>query len=41
MKIKFLIRFSHISGFSFSVFGSAILDLIKGIVKAIKNIFGK
>ena len=39
MKIKFLDRFSHISGFGFSVFVSAILDLIKGAVKAIKNIF--
>ena len=41
MKIKFLIHFSHLSGFAFSVFGSAILDLIKGMIKAIKNIFGK
>lgn len=41
MKIKFLTRFSHISSFSFAVFGTAIMDLIKGIIKAIKNIFGK
>lgn len=41
MKIKFLTRFSHISGFSFAVFGTAIMDLIKGIIKAIKNTFGK
>ena len=41
MKTKFLFHFSHISGFALSVFGSAILDLIKGIVKSIKNIFGK
>jgi len=41
MKLKFLTHFSHISGFSFAVFGSAILDLIKGIIKAIKNISGK
>lgn len=41
MKTKFLTHFGHISGFAFSVFGSAILDLIKGIIKAIKNIFGK
>lgn len=41
MKIKFLTRFSHISGFSFAVFVSAIMDLIKGIIKAIKNTFGK
>jgi glycosyltransferase involved in cell wall biosynthesis len=41
MKIKSLTRFSHISGFAFSVFGSAILDLIKGIIKAFKNMFGK
>ena len=39
MKIKFLDRFSHISGFAFSVFVSAIPDLIKGAGKAIKNIF--
>ena len=39
MKIKFLERFSHINGFAFSVFVSAIMDLIKGAVKAIKNIF--
>ena len=41
MKIKFLSRFDHISGFSFNVFASAILDLLKGIIKAVKNIFGK
>jgi glycosyltransferase involved in cell wall biosynthesis len=41
MKIKFLFRSSHISGFAFSVFGTAILDLIKGIIKAIKSFFGK
>jgi len=41
MKIKFLTRFSHVRGFAISVFGSAILDLIKGFIKAIKNIFGK
>ena len=41
MKIKFLTRFKHISGFSFAVFVTAIMDLIKGIIKAIKNIFGK
>jgi len=41
MKMKFLFRFSHISGFAFSVFASAVMDLIKGIIKAIKNIFGK
>jgi len=41
MKIKFLSRFDHISAFSFNVFASAILDLIKGIIKAIKNIFEK
>lgn len=41
MKIKFLTRFTHISGFSFAVFGSAIMDLVKGIIKAIKNIFVK
>ena len=41
MKIKFLTRFSHISSFSFVVFGTAIIDLIKRIIKAIKNIFGK
>ena len=39
MKMKFLDRFSHISGFAFSVFVSAITDLVKGAVKAIKNIF--
>jgi glycosyltransferase involved in cell wall biosynthesis len=39
MKIKFLVHFNHISGFAFSVFGSAILDLIKGIIKTGKNIF--
>jgi len=41
MKTKFLTHFNHISWFAFGVFGSAILDLIKGIIKAIKNIFGK
>lgn len=41
MKIKFLTHFSHISGFAFSVFASSLLDLIKGIIKAIKNIFRK
>ena len=41
MKIKFLTHLSHISGFSFNVFGSAVLDSIKGTIKAIKNIFGK
>ena len=41
MKIKFLTRFRHVSGFSFAVFGSAIMDLIKGIIKTIKNIFGR
>lgn len=41
MKIKFLTRFDHISGFVFSVFISAIMDLIKGILKAVKNFFAK
>lgn len=41
MKIKFLARFNHISRFSFNVFGSAILDFIKGFIKTIKNIPGK
>jgi glycosyltransferase involved in cell wall biosynthesis len=41
MKLKFITRFSHINVFAFSVFGSAILDLVKGFIKAIKNMFGK
>ncbi|HEX6848566.1 MAG TPA: glycosyltransferase [Chitinophagaceae bacterium] len=41
MKMKFLIHFRHISWFAVSVFGSAIMDLIRGFFKAIKNIFGK
>ena len=39
MKIKFLDRFSHISWFAVSVFGSAVMDLIKGVAKSIKNLF--
>jgi len=39
MKIKVLTHLNHFSGFAFRIFGSAIPDLIKGIVKAIKNIF--
>lgn len=41
MKIKFLTHPDHISWFTLSVFGSAIMDVVKGIIKAIKNIFGK
>jgi glycosyltransferase involved in cell wall biosynthesis len=39
MKMKFLIKFKHISSFSLAVLVSAIADLVKGIFKSVKNIF--
>lgn len=41
MKIRFLSKFKYISWFSVSVFGSSIIDLVKGIFKSIKNMFRK
>lgn len=39
MKLRFLSKFKHISLFSMAVFGSAVSDLAKGIVKSIKKSF--
>lgn len=39
MKMRFLGKLNHLTGFSIAVFGSAMTDLIKGIFKSIKKIF--
>lgn len=41
MKTKYLTRFEHFSWFSLAVLGSAILDMVKGLGKGLKNIFQK
>lgn len=41
MKLRFLSKFGYVSSFSIAVFGSAVTDLVKGILKSIKKSFQK